>query len=234
MAMQRPPPPQDLAAGDALRFYLILHDISKRSNVGTILRTASAFGAAAVLVVGGQRRSLRTFGAHGADKRLRYYFFDSLKQAVDFARHDLRCAHVIGVEIRPDAVSVSAPDAFRGSSAVIMGNEGTGLAPPHAALCDRFVYIPQFGNGTASLNVGVAAGVVFHCFATFAGAPERARTGEKYDVDAVVFDGTLQPAELRLRGQRQEGVATDALDLDFALFSDMAAASEEAEAWPFV
>lgn len=31
-------------------------------------------------------------------------------------------------------------------------------------ICDFFVYIPQYGGGTASLNVTVAASIVLHHF----------------------------------------------------------------------
>jgi tRNA G18 (ribose-2'-O)-methylase SpoU len=44
--------------------------------------------------------------------------------------------------------------------AVVMGNEGQGLSPKQMACCDTLVRIPQFGNGTASLNVYVAASII--------------------------------------------------------------------------
>ena len=49
-------------------------------------------------------------------------------------------------------------------------------------LCDAFVYIQQYGAGTASLNVSVAASIVLHHFALWAGYRERGRHGEKFDV----------------------------------------------------
>jgi hypothetical protein len=49
-------------------------------------------------------------------------------------------------------------------------------------LCDRFIYIPQYGPGTASLNVAVAASIVLHNFAVWAGYRERSRHGAKFDV----------------------------------------------------
>lgn len=48
--------------------------------------------------------------------------------------------------------------------------------------CDDFVYIGQYGPGTASLNVYVAASIVLHHFALWAGYEERSRTGQKYDL----------------------------------------------------
>jgi tRNA C32,U32 (ribose-2'-O)-methylase TrmJ len=43
--------------------------------------------------------------------------------------------------------------------------QGTGLSDKEMEICDSFVYIPQSGPGTASLNVTVAASIVLHQFA---------------------------------------------------------------------
>lgn len=43
--------------------------------------------------------------------------------------------------------------------------QGTGLSPKECEICDFFVYIPQYGGGTASLNVTVAASIILHHFA---------------------------------------------------------------------
>ncbi len=64
----------------------------------------------------------------------------------------------------------------------MLGNEGSGLSPKQMALCDEFVYIPQYGVGTASLNVAVACSIVLHHFACWAGYPEREREGFKFVV----------------------------------------------------
>ena len=60
--------------------------------------------------------------------------------------------------------------------------QGTGLSHGQVQLCDAFVYIQQYGAGTASLNVSVAASIVLHHFALWAGYQERSRHGEKFDV----------------------------------------------------
>ena len=60
--------------------------------------------------------------------------------------------------------------------------QGTGLSQGQVQLCDTFVYIQQYGAGTASLNVSVAASIVLHHFALWAGYQERSRHGEKFDV----------------------------------------------------
>ncbi|KDD72967.1 hypothetical protein H632_c2682p0 [Helicosporidium sp. ATCC 50920] len=48
--------------------------------------------------------------------------------------------------------------------------------------CDAFTYIPQYGRGTASLNVAVATSIVLQHFATWAGYAEREREGFKFVV----------------------------------------------------
>lgn len=46
-----------------------------------------------------------------------------------------------------------------------MDVQGSGLSDKEMEICDSFVYIPQNGPGTASLNVTVAASIVLHQFA---------------------------------------------------------------------
>lgn len=57
-----------------------------------------------------------------------------------------------------------------------------GLSEKQIRLCDSFVYIPQYGPGTASLNVAVATSIILHHFAMAAGYEERSRTGFKFDL----------------------------------------------------
>lgn len=52
---------------------------------------------------------------------------------------------------------------WRGSTALLVGNEGTGLTPAQRAVCDHYVYIPQYSAGTASLNVTVAGSIIMVC-----------------------------------------------------------------------
>ncbi|GBG79361.1 hypothetical protein CBR_g29509 [Chara braunii] len=54
------------------------------------------------------------------------------------------------------------------------------LSRKQIEVCDFFVYIPQYGAGTASLNVTVAASIVLQHFAVWAGLKERERQGQKF------------------------------------------------------
>lgn len=166
------------------KFYLILHDISKRNNIGTLIRSASAFGCAGIVVAEVKRKSdLPTFGAHGADRRVPFFF--TAGDPFQYARDKLGC-RIVGVEITPEAKSVCEQDAFASlgcNVAFVLGNEGSGMHASVQRKCDEFVYIPHYGGGTASLNVAVAGSIVFQQFASKAGFRERERVGEKFTVD---------------------------------------------------
>lgn len=70
---------------------------------------------------------------------------------------------IIGVEIDPSSVNLEN-EPFTTSTAFMMGNEGQGMTSKQMSVCDGFVRISQYGGGTASLNVSVAAGLVLHRF----------------------------------------------------------------------
>eukprot|EP00985_Skeletonema_marinoi_P031323 scaffold37627_cov139-Skeletonema_marinoi.AAC.1 len=70
---------------------------------------------------------------------------------------------IIGVEIDPSSVNLEN-EPFTNSTAFMMGNEGQGMTKKQMSVCDGFVRISQYGGGTASLNVSVAAGLVLHRF----------------------------------------------------------------------
>ena len=152
--------------------FLILFNISKRHNVGTLLRCAAAFRVEEVLLVGAS--GYNTFGSHGADAHVRLLHFSTLTDARHYVVVESSClaaslcfSHVaspergtvVGIEILDGALDVTT-EPFYGPTAFVLGNEGTGLSAGQRAICDSYVYIPQFGCGTASLNVAVAAGIV--------------------------------------------------------------------------
>ncbi|OIW18453.1 hypothetical protein TanjilG_13205 [Lupinus angustifolius] len=158
--------------------YVVVHNIAKRHNVGTLARSATAFGVSELILVG--RRDFNSFGSHGSSSHLRFRHFHSLHDARTFLKDDRDC-DICGVEITNDAVAVNQ-HPFKKNTAFLLGNEGTGLSPKEIEICDFFVYIPHYGPGTASLNVTVAASIVLHHFGVWAGFTERPRDGNKFVV----------------------------------------------------
>mmetsp|Transcript_28689 Transcript_28689/g.60857 ORF Transcript_28689/g.60857 Transcript_28689/m.60857 type:complete len:285 (-) Transcript_28689:164-1018(-) len=70
---------------------------------------------------------------------------------------------IIGVEIDNTSQNLEN-EPFTTSVAFMMGNEGSGMTAKQMSFCDGFVRISQYGGGTASLNVSVAASLVLHRF----------------------------------------------------------------------
>ncbi|PQM34013.1 uncharacterized protein Pyn_32402 [Prunus yedoensis var. nudiflora] len=132
----------------AVESYVVVHNIAKRHNVGTLARSATAFGVSELILVGRRERKIVIFAA-------------------------LRSLMMLCLSIT--TLLPRAPLFF-------FGNEGTGLSAKELEICDFFVYIPQYGSGTASLNVTVAASIVLHQFGVWAGFPERTRDGNKFIV----------------------------------------------------
>ena len=162
--------------------YLIIFNIAKNSNFGFLIRTAEAFGTTPIIV---GRKHFSRRGATAGTRRTRMLRFYSLQEACDFVRQ--RGCQVCGVEIDPAADAIGEAN-FQGPTAFMMGNEGEGLTEPQRQFCDRLVYIPQFGVAV-SLNVNVAAGIVLHHFARWAGYEETMRIENQYRAENLAIYG---------------------------------------------
>lgn len=156
-------------------FYLILSNISKRQNFGTLLRSACGFGVSEVLVVG--EKKLMTFGNKGTLPHLNLTQYENINQVVDIIKE--KQMDLVGIEISNESKPIY-PHPFKRSTAFLLGNEGTGLNQKYINLCDYLIHIPLYGNGTASLNVAIAGSIVFHHFGIWAKFTESSKRGTKY------------------------------------------------------
>ncbi len=122
-------------------------------NMGTIVRSANAFGVRTVHVIG--RKQWNKRGAMKTDAYLHLEYHASL---ADFssAMHK-RKKHLAALENNVSSHSIfetSLPE----NTVFIFGQEGSGISPELLTLADKVVHIDQLGS-TRSLNVGVAAGI---------------------------------------------------------------------------
>lgn len=203
-------PSSPAAASRAMtRFSVMLRNVAKQRNTGNIVRTASAFGATEVICVGGRKQELSLFGAHGSDHHMPLRCFLGGNDAMLHLRKGSRPhgVAVVGIEIMPQAVSIHSPEFTAkllsyDHVCFLPGNEGHGLTEADKAVCDWFCYIPQHGDGTASLNVASAVACVLTTAATACRLPEAPRDGEKFVVGEVRHD-RLDEFALEVREQRR-------------------------------
>eukprot|EP00386_Alphamonas_edax_P001230 GDKI01003588.1.p1 GENE.GDKI01003588.1~~GDKI01003588.1.p1 ORF type:complete len:245 (+),score=57.77 GDKI01003588.1:84-818(+) len=184
-------------SGPMYESYLLINNIGKRQNWGSLLRSATAFGVTEVIVVG--EKKLATFGNQGTVSHIKFRRFDKLDEAVQWCHNKQPFVHVCGIEIDDTSESIiqSQPHRsgethseksristypFRGSTCFMLGNEGIGMTEKQKKACDHFVYIPQIGSATASLNVAIAGSIVLHHFAVWANMQEQQREGQKFVV----------------------------------------------------
>ena len=125
-------------------------------NIGSIVRTANAFLAETVHIVGRKRWNKR--GAMVTDRYQHIVHHESIAELVAFARETGRA--VVAVDNVPGAVEVGE-FAFPERCILLFGQEGPGLTPEALAAADAVVEIRQFGS-TRSINAAAAAAIVMH------------------------------------------------------------------------
>jgi tRNA G18 (ribose-2'-O)-methylase SpoU len=200
-----------------MSLYLLLNNIGKRQNFGTLIRSACAFGVKEILVVGGSKIS--TFGNQGTEKHAELIFLPSLEEAKKYLV--ARGVILVGVEITEHSKSLKSfcEDEMKvhQNLCIMLGNEGTGMSDKQKSVVDYFVYIPQFSDCTASLNVATAGAIVFYELASSIKDFTQAKiSGEKFIVKTpkTKLDRFLNPTdhekaiiELK-RKHREESILT--------------------------
>ncbi len=148
--------PPDDGLPEAKGVWLLLDAVQDPGNVGALIRTADAAGCSCVVCGEG---CADAFGGKALRASQGSVFH------LPVIRRELRSA--IGA-LEPSGMRVLASaadgDAFDGMGrmenfALVMGNEGAGIAEHIAAACDARVAVPIRGRAE-SLNVAVAAGVL--------------------------------------------------------------------------
>lgn len=141
-----------------MSFVLLVFNIQSNTNIGQLIRTANAFGAKEICVVG--RKKYSTYGNKrtAATTSIRHFF--SVGDALSF--YKAQNYDIAGIEIGQHSKSINEIE-FSRDTVFILGNEGTGIQNDILIRCDYCVFIPQFGSG-ASINVNTACGIVFNVF----------------------------------------------------------------------
>ena len=127
-------------------------------NIGTVVRTANAFLAAEVVIVGRRRWNRR--GAMVTDRYQHVVHVEDIDGLVERAAHQDRL--IIAIDNLPGAHPIETA-AIPRRALLLFGQEGPGLSDAARAAASGTLSIAQFGS-TRSMNAGVAAGIAMHAW----------------------------------------------------------------------
>lgn len=140
--------------------FVILENLQDPGNLGTIIRTADAAGADAVFLSKG---TVDLYNPKVVRSTMGSLFHLPIYTGIDVAEIIYECkkhniytlaAHLAGVGT-PYAAKLYAP------SAILIGNEASGLTPETATMADELVRIPMPGKAE-SMNASVAAAILIY------------------------------------------------------------------------
>lgn len=142
---------------------LVIDGVQDPGNVGTLIRTAHALGAAGTLVLRGTAdptspKALRA--AMGATFRHPVVSLDDAG-FIAWARKHAVTLWAAAADGTPLHRALGTGSGNGGPIAVIVGNEGAGIRPQLNAVAAQRVAIP-LAQGAESLNVAVAAGILLY------------------------------------------------------------------------
>ncbi|MFI9506819.1 TrmH family RNA methyltransferase [Nocardia sp. NPDC052566] len=140
------------------RFHVAIENFGHDANIGTVVRTANAFAAAAVHIVGRRRWNRR--GAMVTD---RYQHIEHHTDIAELLAYAERAGlTVVAVDNVPGSVPLETAELPR-DCLLLFGQEGPGVTEHAKDAALMTVSIAQFGS-TRSINAGVAAGIAMHAW----------------------------------------------------------------------
>ncbi len=149
-------------------FHVAIENWAHDLNIGSVVRTANAFAAAEVHIVGRRRWNRR--GAMVTD---RYQHLRHHPEVADLlawagtAGPDGGALPVIGIDNLPGSVPLEGYPVPR-ACVLVFGQESTGLSAEAREACVDVLHIRQFGS-TRSINAGAAAAIAMHAWVALHG-----------------------------------------------------------------
>src|SRR6187431_335064 len=139
-------------------FHVAIENWQHDFNIGTIVRTANAFLAAEVHIVGNRRWNRR--GAMVTDRYQHVRHHPTVEDLVGWAAE--RGLPVLGVDNLPGSVALEGYPLPR-ACVLLFGQESVGLSDAARAAAVDVLHIAQFGS-TRSINAGAAAAIAMHAW----------------------------------------------------------------------
>lgn len=144
-------------------FHVAIENWAHDLNIGSVVRTANAFNAAGVHIVGRRRWNRR--GAMVTDRYLHVTHHPDAETLAEWARTVIPGGlPIVGIDNVPGSVPIEGY-ALPRECVLLFGQESTGLTAEAQAACDVVLHITQYGS-TRSINAGAAAAIAMHAWAT--------------------------------------------------------------------
>jgi len=141
-------------------FHVAIENWQHDMNIGSIVRSANAFGAATVHIIGRKRWNKR--GAMVTDRYQHVIHHETVADFVSWAQAER--LPIIAIDNVPGSVIIET-FALPERCVMLFGQEGPGLSPEAIHAADAVVEITQYGS-TRSINASAAAAVAMHCWVT--------------------------------------------------------------------
>jgi tRNA G18 (ribose-2'-O)-methylase SpoU len=141
-------------------FHVAIENWQHDMNIGSIVRTANAFAADTVHIIGRKRWNKR--GAMVTDRYQHVQYHPDVASFAAWAGE--RGIPIIAIDNVPGSVIIETFE-FPETCVLLFGQEGPGLSPEAIEASISVVEISQFGS-TRSLNASAAAAVAMHFWIT--------------------------------------------------------------------
>jgi len=140
-------------------FHVAIENWEHDFNIGTVVRNANAFLAAAVHIVGKRRWNRR--GAMVTDRYQHVHHHPDFDAFATWA--DENALPIIGIDNIGDSVPIEKTELPE-ACILLFGQEGPGLTPQAQSASSKICEITQYGS-TRSMNAGVASGIAMYAWA---------------------------------------------------------------------
>ncbi len=139
-------------------FHVAIENWQHDFNIGSVVRTANAFAAREVHIVGNKRWNRR--GAMVTDRYQHVRHHPTVEEFVTWAHAEGLA--VIGIDNLPGSVPLETY-ALPTACVLVFGQESVGLTDAVREAADATLAIAQYGS-TRSINAGAAAAVAMHAW----------------------------------------------------------------------
>ncbi|WP_328592982.1 TrmH family RNA methyltransferase [Ruania zhangjianzhongii] len=147
-------------------FHVAIENWGRDFNIGSVVRSANAFGAAAVHIVGRRRWNRR--GAMVTDRYQHVLHHDGVASFAQWTAE--RELPILGVDNVPGSVPIEG-HSLPSACVLLFGEESQGLTAEAQEAAEVVLHISQYGS-TRSINAGAAAAIAMHSWITQHAQPQ--------------------------------------------------------------